>query len=94
MLMGWGAMGPQTRVALAGLLANVVLALLAFGLYKLAGWPTLRLILLANVAVLAFTAVSEPPAEGWYVWRRAPLLWLALFIGAAAALTLLALGVV
>jgi tetratricopeptide (TPR) repeat protein len=94
MLMGWGAMGPQARVALAGLLANVVLALLAFGLYKLAGWPTLRLILLANVAVLAFTAVSEPPAEGWYVWRRAPLLWLALFIGAAAALTLLALGVV
>jgi Flp pilus assembly protein TadD len=94
MLVGWGAMGPQTRVALAGLLANVVLALLAFGLYRLFGWPTLRLILLANVAVLAFTAVSEPPAEGWYVWRRAPLLWLALFIGAAAALTLLALGVV
>jgi tetratricopeptide (TPR) repeat protein len=94
MLVGWGAMGPQTRVALAGLLANVVLALICFGLYKLAGWPTLRLLLLANVAVLAFTAVSEAPAEGWYVWRRAPLLWLALFIGAAAALTLLALGVV
>ncbi len=94
MLVGWGAMGPQARVALAGLLANVVLALLCFGLYRLFGWPALRLALLANVAVLAFTAVSEPPAEGWYVWRRAPLLWLFLFIGAAAALTLLALGVV
>ena len=94
MLMSWGALGPQTRVALVGLLANVVLALVCFGLYRLAGWPMLRLLVLANVAVLAFTAVSESPAEGWYVWRRAPLLWLALFIGAAAALTLLALGVV
>lgn len=94
MLMSWGALGPQARVALVGLLANVVLALLAFAAYRLVGWPVLRLILLANVAVLAFTAVSESPAEGWYVWRRAPLLWLALFIGAAAALTLLALGVV
>ncbi len=92
LLIGWGAMGPQARVALAGLLANVVLALLCLAGYLLLGWPVWRLALLANLAVLAFTAVSEPPAEGWHVWRRAPLLWLVLFIGASAALTVFALG--
>ena len=91
-LVGWGALGPQARVALVGLLANALLTLLCLAGYLTLGWPVWRLALLANLAVLAFTAVSEPPAEGWHLWRRAPLLWLLLFIGAAAALTVFALG--
>jgi hypothetical protein len=43
--------------------------------------------------VLAFSAVSDRAADGWQVWRRTPLLWLLLFTLAAAALTVLLLGV-
>jgi hypothetical protein len=50
--------------------------------------------LLANVAVLAFTAVSDPGADGWHLWRRSPLLWLPIFSVAAATLTALLLGVI
>jgi tetratricopeptide (TPR) repeat protein len=91
---GWGALGPAARVALLGLLANIVLTVVC-GL--LAAWlPNAfwRILLLANVAVLAFTAASDPGAEGWHLWRRSPLLWLPIFTVAAAALTALLLGAI
>jgi hypothetical protein len=81
-------------VALLGLLANIVLTVVC-GL--LAAWlPNAfwRILLLANVAVLAFTAASDPGAEGWHLWRRSPLLWLPIFTVAAAALTALLLGAI
>ncbi len=89
---GWGAMGPAARVALAGLLANALLAV-AFGIaYGFTGNPLWRIGLLGNLAVLAFTGTSEPAADGWALWRRSPLLWLLLSFAAAAALTGLLLG--
>ncbi|MDQ2809013.1 MAG: hypothetical protein M3Z04_19220, partial [Chloroflexota bacterium] len=89
---GWGAMGPAARVALAGLLANVLLAVVFAVAYGFTGNPLWRIGLLGNLAVLAFTGTSEPAADGWALWRRSPLLWLLLFFAAAAALTGLLLG--
>lgn len=89
---GWGAMGPAARVALAGLLANVLLAVAFAVAYGFTGSPLWRIGLLGNLAVLAFTGTSERAADGWALWRRSPLLWLLLFFAAAAALTSLLLG--
>jgi hypothetical protein len=81
-------------IMLAGLLANLALGLL-FGLaYLLTGWPSLRLALLATMLVLAFTSVSEPPADGWTLYRRNPALWLALFVFGAVVSVLLVAGVI
>ena len=78
----------------AGMVANLALALI-FGLvYWLTGWPSMRLALFAQALVLAFTAVSEPPADGWTLYRRNTPLWLAMFIFAAALVTLLAVGII
>jgi len=79
-------------VALAGLLANAILALICAAIYSRTGDLVSRTVLLGNLAVLAFTAVSDPAARGWPLWRRSPLLWLLLFSGAAAALVALLLG--
>jgi tetratricopeptide (TPR) repeat protein len=80
------------RILFAGLLANMALALL-FGLvYWLTGWPSIRLALFATVLVLAFTSVSEAPADGWPLYRRNPALWLAIFVAAATVAVLLAGG--
>ncbi|HUS16790.1 MAG TPA: tetratricopeptide repeat protein [Chloroflexia bacterium] len=89
---GWAAIGPAARVALGGLGANVVLVILFGALYGWLGHPVWRILLLANLAVLAFTAVSDRGADGWVLWRRSPLLWLLLFSLAAAALTGILLG--
>lgn len=89
---GWGALGPAARVMLAGLLVNVGLSALAAALYIWQGGTAWRALLLGNLAVLAFTAASERPADGWALWRRSPVLWLILFIGASAALISLLLG--
>ncbi|HMA38021.1 MAG TPA: hypothetical protein VKY74_26465, partial [Chloroflexia bacterium] len=62
-------------------------------LYGLTASPVWRILLLGNLAVLAFTAVADRPADGWPLWRRNPLLWLLLFSTSAAALTVLLLGV-
>jgi hypothetical protein len=79
---------------LAGLVASLALALL-FGVgYWLTGWPSLRLGMFASLLVLVFTAVSEPPADGWTLYRRNAPLWLGLFIFAAALVTLLAAGMI
>jgi hypothetical protein len=91
---GWGALGPAARVAALGLLANIVLAAVCGLLYAWLPNAVWRILLLANVAVLAFTAVSDPGAEGWHVWRRSPLLWLPIFSAAAATLTALLLGAI
>ena len=91
---GIGRLGLSSgsRILFAGLLANLALALL-FGLvYWLTGWPSVRLALFATLLVLAFTSVSEAPADGWPVHRRNPALWLALFVAAATGATLLAGG--
>ncbi|HEX8600924.1 MAG TPA: hypothetical protein VF952_20685 [Chloroflexia bacterium] len=81
-------------IMLAGLVANLGLGLI-FGLaYLLAGWPSLRLALLANMLVLTFTAVSEPPADGWTLYRRNPALWLVLFVFGAVMSVLLVAGVI
>lgn len=82
-------LGDTAEVMFAGLLANLVVGIL-FGLgYWLTGWPSLRLAMLASMLVAAFSAVSEPPADGWSVYRRNPALWLALFVLAAAISALL-----
>lgn len=91
---GWLGLSPAARILFAGLAANLALALL-FGLgYWLTGWPSLRLMLFAQVLVLAFTSVSEPPADGWALYRRNAPLWLALFVMAAVLVTLLAVGLI
>jgi len=89
---GWDALGPAARVALAGLLAPAVLAVLLAVIYVLVGTAVWRVLLIGATSVLAFSAVADRDATGWAVWRRSPLLWLFLFTGAAAALTLLLLG--
>ena len=81
-------------VAALGLLANIVLAVVCGLLYAWLPNAAWRILLLTNVAVLAFTAVSDPGAEGWHVWRRSPLLWLPIFSAAAATLTALLLGAI
>ncbi len=42
----------------------------------------------------AFTSVSEPPADGWTLYRRNAPLWLAVFVLASSVATLLALGLI
>ncbi|HYP20620.1 MAG TPA: hypothetical protein VEY08_11145 [Chloroflexia bacterium] len=87
-------LGRAASIMLAGLLANLGLGLV-FGLaYLLTGWPSLRLALLASMLVLTFTAVSEPPADGWTLYRRNPALWLALFVFGALVSVLLVAGVI
>jgi len=54
----------------------------------------MRLALFAQALVLAFTAVSEPPADGWTLYRRNSPLWLATFVFAAIIVTLLAIGII
>jgi tetratricopeptide (TPR) repeat protein len=83
-------LSPAARILLAGLAANLALGLL-FGLvYWFTGWPSMRAALFASMLVLAFTGVSEPPADGWALYRRNPALWLAMFLFTATVVTLLA----
>ena len=85
-------LGPAARILFAGLAANLVIGLL-FGLgYWLTGWPSLRLGMFASMLVLVFTSVSEPPADGWTLYRRNPRVWLVLFVFAALMVTLIAGG--
>jgi hypothetical protein len=81
-----------SSILLAGLIANAVLALIFGLIYWLTGWPSIRLMLFASVLVLAFTSVSEAPADGWALHRRNPALWLAIFVTAATFAVLLAGG--
>jgi tetratricopeptide (TPR) repeat protein len=87
-------LSPAARIIFAGAVANLLLGLLFALLYWLTGWPSLRLGLFASMLVLAFTSVSEPPADGWTLYRRNAPLWLALFIFASTVATLLALGLI
>ncbi|MDQ3929478.1 MAG: hypothetical protein M3328_10065, partial [Chloroflexota bacterium] len=92
---GAGRLGlsPAARIFFAGLAANLALGAL-FGLvYWLTGWPSVRLALFASMLVLAFTSVSEPPADGWAIYRRNAPLWLGIFVVAATVVTLLAVGI-
>lgn len=87
-------LSPAARILAAGLAANLLIGLL-FGLfYWITGWPSLRLAMFASMLVLAFTAVSEPPADGWSLYRRNSMLWLALFVFAATVVTLLAAWII
>jgi hypothetical protein len=82
------------RILFQGLAANLALGLI-FGLaYWLTGWPSLRLGMFASMLVLAFTSVSEPPADGWTLYRRNARLWLIIFVIAALGVTLLATGAI
>ncbi|HEX9990696.1 MAG TPA: tetratricopeptide repeat protein [Chloroflexia bacterium] len=86
-------LSPAARIFFAGLAANLVLGAL-FGLvYWLTGWPSVRMALFASMLVLAFTSVSEPPADGWAIYRRNAPLWLGIFVIAATIVTLLAVGI-
>jgi hypothetical protein len=86
-------LSPAARIFFAGLVANLALGAL-FGLvYWLTGWPSMRLALFASMLVLAFTSVSEPPADGWAIYRRNAPLWLSIFVIAATVVTLLAIGI-
>jgi Tfp pilus assembly protein PilF len=93
---GSASMGltPAARIMFAGLVANLVVGLIFALAYWLTGWPSLRLGMFASMLVLAFTAVSEPPADGWTLYRRNPALWLAVFVFASAVLTLLAANLI
>lgn len=88
----WVGRHPGANILLAGLLANLAIGLLFGAIYWLTGWPSMRLAMFASMLVLAFTAVSEPPADGWSLFRRRPQLWLALFVFAATVVTLIAAG--
>ena len=88
------SLSPAARIIFAGMVANLVLGLLFAIVYWLTGWPSMRLGLFASMLVLAFTSVSEPPADGWTIYRRNAPLWLAVFIFASAVATLLALGMI
>jgi hypothetical protein len=87
-------LSPAARIMLAGMIANLALGLVFALVYWLTGWPSMRLGLFASMLVLAFTSVSEPPADGWTLYRRNAPLWLAVFIFASAVATLLALGLI
>jgi len=65
------------------MLANIALGAVFALIYWLTGWPSMRLGLFASMLVLAFTAVSEPPADGWTLYRRNAPLWLGVFVLAA-----------
>jgi tetratricopeptide (TPR) repeat protein len=90
----WVGRHPGANILLAGLLANLAIGLLFGAVYWLTGWPSMRLAMFASMLVLAFTAVSEPPADGWSLFRRRPQVWLALFVFAATVVTLIAAGIV
>ena len=90
----WIGGGPVMSIMAAGLALNLVVALLAGIVYLLTGWPSMRIITLASVLVLAFTVVSDPPADGWTLYRRNPPLWLALFVVASVLATLLTLKLI
>jgi tetratricopeptide (TPR) repeat protein len=81
------------RILFAGLAVNLLMGVLFGAVYWLTGWPSMRLGMFASMLVLAFTAVSEPPADGWTIYRRNRPLWLALFVFAAAMCVLVASGV-
>jgi len=91
-----GSLGfsPAARIMFAGMLANLALGLVFAIIYWLTGWPSVRLGLFASMLVLAFTSVSEPPADGWTIYRRNAPLWLAIFVLASTVATLLALGMI
>jgi hypothetical protein len=91
---GAGRLGlsPASRIMFAGMLANLALGAVFALVYWLTGWPSVRLGLFASMLVLAFTAVSEPPADGWTLYRRNAPLWLGVFVLAATVATLLAVG--
>ncbi len=86
-------LSPVAGIFFAGLAANLVIGLLFGVAYWLTGWPSMRLAMFAAMLVLAFTSVSEPPADGWTLYRRNASLWLALFAFAALMVTLLSAGV-
>lgn len=86
-------LGTAATIMFAGMLANAALALI-FGIgYLLSGWPSLRLAMLASLLVLTFTAVSEPPADGWTLYRRNPALWLGVFLLGALGSVMLIAGI-
>jgi hypothetical protein len=87
-------LSPAARIIFAGMVANLALGLVFALGYWLTGWPSVRLGLFASALVLAFTSVSEPPADGWTIYRRNAPLWLAVFVLAATVATLLALGMI
>ncbi len=91
---GWFNLSPAARIMFAGTLANLALAVVFGVIYWLMGWPSMRLGLFATMLVLAFTSVSEPPADGWTLYRRNAPLWLAVFLFAATIVTLLAVGAI
>ncbi|MBF6614672.1 MAG: hypothetical protein IVW55_16285 [Chloroflexi bacterium] len=87
-------LSPAARILFAGLATNLVIGAL-FGLvYWLTGWPSMRLAMFASMLVLAFTSVSEPPADGWTLFRRNSPLWLGIFVLAALMVTLIAVGII
>ncbi|MEO8287670.1 MAG: tetratricopeptide repeat protein [Chloroflexota bacterium] len=87
-------LSPSARIIFAGMIANLLLGAVFAVIYWLTGWPTMRLGLFASMLVLAFTSVSEPPADGWTLYRRNAPLWLAVFVLASTVATLLALGLI
>lgn len=87
-------LSPAARIMFAGMVANLLLGLVFAFFYWLTGWPSLRLGLFATMLVLAFTSVSEPPADGWTLYRRNAPLWLAVFLFASTMVTLLAVGII
>ena len=88
------ALSPSARIFFAGLAANLVIGLI-FGIaYWVTAWPSLRLGLFASMLVLAFNAVSEPPADGWTLYRRNSPVWLVLFIFASAIVVMLASSII
>lgn len=91
---GFFNLSPAARIIFAGVAANLLLALVFAVIYWLTGWPTMRLGLFATSLVLAFTSVSEPPADGWTLYRRNAPLWLAVFLLSATVATLLAIGII
>ncbi|MEO6458111.1 MAG: hypothetical protein ABIO92_07525 [Chloroflexia bacterium] len=90
----WIGGNQAVSIMVAGLALNLAVGLLAGIAYWLTGWPSMRIITFASILVLAFTAVSDPPADGWTLYRRNPPLWLALFVFASVLATLLALKMV
>ena len=90
----WIGGGPAASILVAGLVLNLAVALLAGVVYLLTGWPSMRIVTFASILVLAFTAVSDPPADGWTLYRRNAPLWLALFVFASVVAGLLALKMI
>lgn len=87
-------LSPAGQIMFAGMVANIALGVIFALVYWYTGWPSMRLGLFATTLVLAFTSVSEPPADGWTLYRRNAPLWLAVFLLAATTATLLAVGLI